>query len=507
VPQLAGSEDTGTGKGNDGAKWRLTLPVAVWSTVALAFVVRCRAWTVDDFYITYRYARNLAHGTGFVYNPGERVFGVTDAGLGLILGLLHAVTRIPVEWIASFLFAGALVSAAALLLAEAIPAGRTVEVIIGASAVVVCSYFWSQQGAAAALVLLLLLLAARGRTGDSWRSGALAGMAVWVRPDAALGAAALAAIVLFERRRIPWRYVAAASLAVALGLGLARWYFGSFLPGTLGAKTTMAQAWPSSGKVAGAGFWPAAFLPLSRSLGAAWPLTVAFGIVGQWLVFRHGGRGAKLLVLNGLGLAVAYPLLGVPAFSWYMMPCLVSVLIGAGFFPVAVGAAAVSRLRSPRLRRLAFTAVTALLLAYPATSLARQSALFVANFGPQGHLEVYRRAAEWLAENAAPTDRVAFLEIGVLGYYSRRPIDDLMGLVSPGMVPFVERHQLADAVRTCHSAFVITHSRRGLEDLRRAGWFRRRYREVARFQQTIGRKGILRVFKLRQRKLQANTSP
>ncbi len=30
-------------------------------------------WAYDDPFITFRYARNLRAGLGFVYNPGERV--------------------------------------------------------------------------------------------------------------------------------------------------------------------------------------------------------------------------------------------------------------------------------------------------------------------------------------------------------------------------------------------------------------------------------------------------
>ena len=39
---------------------------------------RVRAYTVDDAYISFRYARNLAHGHGLVYNAGERVEGYTN---------------------------------------------------------------------------------------------------------------------------------------------------------------------------------------------------------------------------------------------------------------------------------------------------------------------------------------------------------------------------------------------------------------------------------------------
>jgi len=49
--------------------------------------------TIDDSFITFRYARNLLNGEGFVYNSGQRVMGTTTplytflmAGLGLLTG-------------------------------------------------------------------------------------------------------------------------------------------------------------------------------------------------------------------------------------------------------------------------------------------------------------------------------------------------------------------------------------------------------------------------------------
>jgi hypothetical protein len=43
-----------------------------WSRLDWLLVVRLLAGsrTIDDAYITFRYARNLAEGPGFVYNPG-----------------------------------------------------------------------------------------------------------------------------------------------------------------------------------------------------------------------------------------------------------------------------------------------------------------------------------------------------------------------------------------------------------------------------------------------------
>jgi hypothetical protein len=46
---------------------------------------RCGGAALDDFFITYRYALHLAGGQGFVFNPGQRVFGLTNPGLAILL--------------------------------------------------------------------------------------------------------------------------------------------------------------------------------------------------------------------------------------------------------------------------------------------------------------------------------------------------------------------------------------------------------------------------------------
>lgn len=48
--------------------------------------------TIDDSYITYRYARNILAGNGFVYNPGEHVLGTTTPLYTILLAALGTVT-------------------------------------------------------------------------------------------------------------------------------------------------------------------------------------------------------------------------------------------------------------------------------------------------------------------------------------------------------------------------------------------------------------------------------
>ncbi len=60
----------------------LTLIFLTLLTVFLFF-----RFSTEDSYITYRYARNLAEGKGFVYNEGERFLGTTAPFYALILAL------------------------------------------------------------------------------------------------------------------------------------------------------------------------------------------------------------------------------------------------------------------------------------------------------------------------------------------------------------------------------------------------------------------------------------
>ncbi len=63
--------------------------------IALALVAR---WipgprTIDDSYITFRYARNILAGEGFVFNPGEPVLGTTTPALYSFDGITGCCQR------------------------------------------------------------------------------------------------------------------------------------------------------------------------------------------------------------------------------------------------------------------------------------------------------------------------------------------------------------------------------------------------------------------------------
>src|SRR5260370_32169681 len=56
---------------------RRYLGLALLLVVAGAWIAHLAIYQVDDAFIVYRHAANLARGEGFVFNPRERVEGVT----------------------------------------------------------------------------------------------------------------------------------------------------------------------------------------------------------------------------------------------------------------------------------------------------------------------------------------------------------------------------------------------------------------------------------------------
>src|SRR5207237_6332280 len=71
---------------------KFLLPGALLLLALLVWLALMNQFRLDDSFITYRYARNLARGWGLVYNRGETVLSTTAplyaillAGLGFII--------------------------------------------------------------------------------------------------------------------------------------------------------------------------------------------------------------------------------------------------------------------------------------------------------------------------------------------------------------------------------------------------------------------------------------
>ena len=185
--------------------WRYlsAIPILIATFLALAL----RNLAVDDAFVTYRYAANLARGLGFVYNPGEWVLSTTAPFYGLLLAL-PARLGWPLPLVSNLLGGLAIGAGGVALALFGRSNGRAGAGWLAGMAYVLMPLLWLALGMETALFLALVLAAftadARHRLG--W-AGLFLGLAVVTRYDAALPAAILFLWRWQQDRRPPWRMV------------------------------------------------------------------------------------------------------------------------------------------------------------------------------------------------------------------------------------------------------------------------------------------------------------
>ncbi len=241
------------GNRGPGSGVRVTQPtrasLAAAAAVAAIVLAYRRRWMTDDAFISFRYAEQLVSGNGLVFNPGERVEGMSNFLWTLWIAAGMRIGVSPETWTTVW----GLVSLAALIAGLGLVhvrmcrrLGVTLLTIPLGALIVACNahVLWFATGgletmAFTALMLavfLMLVTEARGRRFDA-ATGVVAAMCALTRPEGLLAAGLGAAHLFFFRRQSLLAFVAGFS-AVWLPVTVARvLYYGDFFPNTVYAKS------------------------------------------------------------------------------------------------------------------------------------------------------------------------------------------------------------------------------------------------------------------------------
>jgi arabinofuranosyltransferase len=472
----------------------ITRLLATTLIVILGTAVAVVGWreTYDDAYITYRYAYNFATGQGLVYNPGEWFMGTTAPLYGLMLGFLGAI--INPEAIPAM---SGIISCLALMLTglALYEYGRLHQqsfcgflggVFYVANPLLAMTF----GGEILFQVMLIAWAFVFYRKKRTLAAALLSAIAILIRPDGVIAAGVMGVHYLVTRRRLPIREMIAMALVITPFMALAWISYGSPLPGTLQAKVAQGASgfWLLFGK--GTLEWLRGFTlqgssPIYTNLPAI-PSTMRFipfiliGIPATLAFFRF-----QILPLTwGMLYALAYYLLNVPFYHWYIVPIILALMIVA-----AAGVAGAIEIVRRTYRRLSgsryrswavslFMAVCFLALSpglYAEVSYIRNRA---AN-EPNPSEVLYERAGEWLKANTQPTDRIGYIEIGYLGYYSRRPIIDALGLVTPEVTSHIAARNFGWAYARYRPEYVIINQTfQEMAEVKNETWFQEEYREI-----------------------------
>ncbi|WP_044985403.1 hypothetical protein [Sorangium cellulosum] len=419
----------------------LALGLVLPAIVLVANMVRVRSFTIDDAYISYRYARNFARGLGLVYNAGERIEGYTNFLWTVLLAAFIKVGLDPdvVAKVLGGLAACGSLGAIYLLSARLRPHGAIPCIATWLFATSIVQSGYAVFGLETPLFVLLVLAGTemmfreRDRGTGFPYSGLVFGLAGLTRPEAPmfLGIPMLfLGLRFFGRQNLLRGVVFAAPIACHM-----LWrhsYYGTWLPNTLSAKTGSL-----TDQLAGGQRYLAEYAAHTSPV----LLLALFGLCVA-IVARH--RDA--LCVAALALAVGGYVLLVGG-DWMPFYRFMSPFEPFCFLLAGLGARS---LLEPLLTALSARAAAsregrAMALAAGAGALAVGCIVALGVFRAQKLDRAQFRildddkrfwdtaaggTAAWFQEHDKPGE-VAVGDIGYIGYATDYPVLDLLGLVDP----------------------------------------------------------------------------
>ena len=398
-------------------------------------------WSMDDPFITYRYAENLADGHGPVFNIGDPVEGHSTPLLVLILAVAHGLGLALPTFAPALGIACALGALGAMFwrLRREDDAGAPAPIRLAGLYVLALNgpfALYAVSGMETPLYALLCLLAliacanemetGGGRLPASALLGALAAL---TRPEGALVFTVCLiarAIWRFQGQgRDRWGRIAlSAGVFAALGGTFLVWrvaYYGDWLPNTYYAKMTGEPL--SARLVRGLGY---AWSALAMSGGALAVGALAWGAARAW-----SGSPLRLAVCGFCAAHLLFILVSggdwmvggrfiaplAPALAWLIQDALRAFWRAAQCW------------RRPARWRWGAVALAALCLAGALWAERRETRPVMTLLRAGALHQPYIAAGRWLAEYGRPDQTVASMEAGIVPYYSGLRLLDMGGLM------------------------------------------------------------------------------
>ncbi len=383
----------------------------------------------DDAFITYRYAEHIAAGSGFVYNIGERVLGVTTPLYAILLALFSWL-HLPLPAVSQTLGIAASGAIGVLLFLYS----RRIIATPAAIAAPLLYAFWPNAMntdisgmemtlfALAVLAFFYTLLTARYRSAI-----VVASLSALLRPEGLLliGLFFLFKYTIklhnFKRDYLPDIVIVCAF--VLPWIVFATVYFGSPIPNSVSAKLALYGGLEQGGALRKS----AELLNLSSMLGWLTLLGALWGIAYSLMRVYWGWLEALffLALLSGLALSDTH------IFFWYKAPLTLFLVLFSGIGVAGLIAIASNFWKNQR----AIQIVGALIIITAVPVVGNRFSLTLAHNKKQANIykTERQRAGEYLTDVTQVTTNAIVVaeDIGYPGYYYRGRIIDRDGLVSP----------------------------------------------------------------------------
>ncbi|MDH5507768.1 MAG: hypothetical protein OEZ02_11165 [Anaerolineae bacterium] len=405
--------------------------LGIWLILFLVTVLMSTVYSVyaqDDAFITYRYARNLVSGNGFVYNLGEPILGTSTPLYTLLLALLSKLTQQPIPEISHTISLLSAWITSAIIYEIGKKNGHIVA--LTAALLYLTNYILVLSIGMETLFLNAMLLAAiwAYTTKRLTWTAILGGLLILTRYEMGLMVAIIVTHYILENKRLPF-WIWPTIVVVAPWLLYAYIQFGQPIPQSVISKLAAERIPFLLGALVN---WK--LLSDQLILFNLFAFFILLGFVKLAKQVANNLAHNLILIWTGTYLFVASFLAG--SFPWYYGPLIpgLIILVVYGIEFVAQqpktstttlsdtgGAIAV---RNYLFYNIAAVLILIQLFYWAVDWRAHRGTISDSRF------PMYSEVTDWLSINSVSGQSLATEEIGYLGYYTDMRIIDLHSLVT-----------------------------------------------------------------------------
>jgi arabinofuranosyltransferase len=413
--------------------------ILIWvilGLVAIIFFVLHGKLAQDDAYITFRYARNLAIGKGFVYNDGEWVFGTTTPFYTLLLALVaYLIKTADILSVSTIINGICLWVSAGIFYEFSKAANRIVAVFISLIFLTTPFLVFFVGMESYVLLCLFMLTIWTYQRGNKNYSGLLNGLLILTRYEL-IFLTPIIAIWDYMKTRKPAYWMLPGFAPVFLWLIYAQLVFGSPIPLSASVKLSAPRI---PFLVGGAVYW---YKVIQEDPLSFFVIVVALtGLLGIKYIHRFYREYLLIGIFSIVYLIVASFLAG--SFPWYYAPLIpgfiVIVILGVKVIiqvplPEKLGL----NWKTKQIWKYRMQFMILLFIVIVQISFWKNDLYQYQNTIGDNRYPPYRQLSDWLLENATKEQSIATFEIGYIGYFSDIKVVDLAGLITPGLFQWVD---------------------------------------------------------------------
>jgi hypothetical protein len=413
---------------------------------------------LDDAWIHQTYARNLGTHGVMAFSPGQPSTGSTSFGWTLLLAAGYWL-KVPFffwTYLWGSIFAVATAFTAAHLSQSFFGNFRKAVIVA-----VLCILEWHLAWAAVSgmeigiftLLTLLFFLLLHRNTAPLWL-GILTGASVLVRPEGMLFVLIyIFSLLTAKRHQIKQVVFDLAMFLIPFAVVISPWVLFNLIyshkpfPNTITAKF-MVYGYPWSLGKSLKYIWDVGIYFINGPLMLLVPSSV-FAIYAEaknrnTFTFYPLAWGAALIGLYAVALPAIYDQ------GRYLMPLIGLIII----YGVQGLDQLLNRFLHGRFARsMVWLSVLVMFLVLWNTGASDFA------YRVQLYDKVHVQAAKWINMHTPPRAVIATHDIGIIGYYTQRPIVDLAGLITPEMIPILNNPQkMAGLVRERDVTYLIVYS-------------------------------------------------